>query len=148
MASLATVAELGARLVPAATPTGADATRAQAVLDDVSAVARKLSGDSDRWPSSTPADVKAIVLAAARRLYLNPNGFASEQDGDYSYRIDSDSLAAGGGMFTGAETDLLQSYADTSELWSLKVCGSAEQTRLTGNLLADIQAATFPGGYP
>lgn len=144
MASIGTPVQLGVRLVPPQTLTGDNATRAQAVLDDVSAVARKLSGDRTRWTEdAAPADVLAICLAAARRLYTNPDGFASEQDGDYSYRIDSDSLAAGGGMFTEAEVDLLGSYADTSELWSLKVSGSMEQTRISGNILEDIRTATL-----
>lgn len=141
MASLASVGDLSARL--GKTLTGADATRAQAVLDDVSAMARKLSGDSTRWPSGTPDDVKAVVLAASRRLFINPDGFASEQDGDYSYRIDSDSLPIGGGMFTEAEGDIIASYRDTSELWSLKSTGSMETTRLTGNVLTDVWDASL-----
>lgn len=142
MASIGTPAELGVRL--GRTLTGADETRAQAVLDDVSSVARKLSGDSDRWTTEdAPADVLATVLAAARRLFLNPDGYASEQDGDYSYRIDSDSLPVAGGMFTEAETQLLASYADTSELWSMKVTGSQELYGITANLLDDIRTATF-----
>lgn len=144
MDSLASTGDLGIRL--GKTLTGDDEIRAQAVLDDVSAVARKLSGDRDRWSTEddpTPADVKAVVLAAARRIFTNPDGFASEQDGDYSYRIDSDSLAAGGGTFTQAETDLIQSYADTSELSSIKITGSPECTRSTGNVLEDVWRATF-----
>lgn len=149
MASIGTPTQLGTRMNPPQTLTGTAATRAQAILDDVSAVARRLSGDSARWTeTAAPADVLATVLAASLRIYQNPNGFASEQDGDYSYRIDSDSLPVGGGMFTASELDLLSSYADTSELWSLKITGSEEQTRISGNLLTDTQRATFPLGYP
>lgn len=142
MASIGEPTDLGTRL--GRTLDGDDEERAQAVLDDVSGVARKLSGDSARWTTGeAPADVLATVLAAARRLFMNPDGYASEQDGDYSYRIDSDSLPAGGGMFTEAEAQLLASYADTSELWSLKVTGSQELYGITGNLLDDIRTATF-----
>lgn len=146
---IADATALGVRL--GRTLTGTDLARAEAILGDVSAMARKLSGDSGRWVDTdaepdvadAPDDVIAVVLAAARRLFLNPDGFASEQDGDYSYRIDSDSLPTGGGMFTTAESDVLSSYADTSELWSLKTTGSLDTTKPSGNLLADVWDATF-----
>lgn len=143
MASIATPGELGVRL--GQTLTGTDEDRAQAILDDVSAVARKLSGDSARWTTEdAPDDVKAVVLASAQRIYTNPNGFASEQDGDYSYRIDSDSLPLGGGMFTEAEGDILASYNATSELWSQQITGSGELTRYGDNILENIWNATLP----
>lgn len=124
MDSLADVYDLGVRL--GTELTGADEDRAQAVLDDVSAYARKTAGRT--WDGSegnvAPDDVVAVVLAAARRLYVNPNGFASEQDGDYSYRLPAETAAAG--VFTDAEVELLESYRDTSGLWSLKLTGSPE----------------------
>ena len=148
---IADTTALAARL--GVTLPGADEPRAAAILDDVSAMARKLSGDSARWvdtstdpdTSAAPDDVVAIVLAAARRLYRNPDGFASEQDGDYSYRIDSDSLARGGGMFTAAEIEVLDSYADTGGLWTQSISGVPSTTRDNRGILERIYDATFGG---
>lgn len=100
--------------------------RAEAILDDVSGIARKHAGKT--WVTDgvldddVPADVVAVVLKAARRLFVNPDEFASEQDGDYSYRLPADVISSG--TFTEAEIDLLRSYRGTSGLWSQKICGS------------------------
>lgn len=142
---LASVSDLGARL--GTTLTGDDATRAGAVLDDVSALARKeaattwVQEDGVTLSDSLPSDVAAVVLAAARRLYVNPDGYASEQDGDYSYRLPADSLT--GGVFTPSEVEVLRSYRGTSGLWTLQVDGSDESSRYTAGILERIWDATF-----
>lgn len=142
---LASVSDLGARL--GTTLTGDDATRAGAVLDDVSAIARKeaattwVQDDGVTLSDSLPSDVVAVVLTAARRLYVNPDGYASEQDGDYSYRLPAESL--NGGVFTSAEIEMLRTYRGTSGLWSLQVEGANESSRYTAGILERIWDATL-----
>lgn len=128
--ALADVYALEVRL--GVTFTTAETTRADSILDDVSGVARRVARktwiDDNGTLEDVPADVVAVVLAAARRLYVNPNGFASEQDGDYSYRLPASVLNAG--MFTEAETDTLESYRDTSGLWALQITGGDDLDEL------------------
>lgn len=112
--------------------TAADEDRADAILDDVSALARRTARqtwvDENEALEDVPADVVAVVLSAARRLFVNPNGFASEQDGDYSYRLPSDVIESG--VFTESETDVLESYRDTSGLWALQISGGDDLDEL------------------
>lgn len=112
--------------------TASDTTRAEAILDDVSALARRTARktwlDAEGALADLPEDVHAIVLAAARRLFVNPNGFASEQDGDYSYRLPADSLNSG--VFTESEIDVLESYRPTSGLWALQITGGDDLDEL------------------
>lgn len=123
---LAEVTDLEVRL--GETLTGSDATRAGAVLADVSAHARSESGRAwvadDGATLTVPDDVGAIVLAASRRAYLNPDQYASEQSGDYSYRIPAEII--NGGVFTDAELKQLRRYRNASGLWSLRVSGGDE----------------------
>jgi hypothetical protein len=127
---LATVDELEVRV--GTEFTDADEDRAAAILDDVSGVARRTARttwlDDEDELAAVPADVVAVVLSAARRLFVNPNGFASEQDGDYSYRLPADVVEAG--IFTLAETDVLESYRATSGLWALQISGGDDLDEL------------------
>ena len=86
--SLAAVEDLAARL-----PGGiaaADEDRAQAVLDDVSALVRAEAEtdwvDDQDALDGVPDVVVTVTLAAARRAWLNPDGKVSETIGSYSYR--------------------------------------------------------------
>lgn len=107
--------------------TTTDEVRAEAILDDVSALARRAARQT--WETGEcPDDVFATVLSASRRLFVNPNGFASEQDGDYSYRLPGDIVEAG--VFTEAETDVLESYRPTSGLWALQITGGDDLDEL------------------
>ncbi len=84
-ASLATVAQLAVRVGPIA-----DTARAQAALDDASAIIRSVAGEdwlTDAGVLETVPDVVvSVTLAVARRLYENPSGFTSETIGGYTYR--------------------------------------------------------------
>lgn len=127
---LASVEELEIRV--GTTFSAADEARAVGILDDVSGIARRTARktwlDEDENLEDVPADVVAVVLAAARRLFVNPNGFASEQDGDYSYRLPADVLESG--VFTTSEVDVLESYRDTSGLWALQITGGDDLDEL------------------
>jgi hypothetical protein len=124
---LATMAALQIRL--GADLEGADYVRAEAVLDDISHLARDEAGKT--WFDEeydtlevVPGAVQAVVLAASRREYLNPDRYASEQAGDYSYRLSAES--ASGGVFTDSELKVLHRYRATSGLWTQQITGSEE----------------------
>ena len=87
MLPLATVQQLSARL--GITPTGGDAERALAALEDASALIRSEAAvdwidDSDAL-SDVPSVIEAITLAVAYRAYQNPTGAA--QTSPHSLRV-------------------------------------------------------------
>ena len=86
MLPLATVEQLSARL--GITPTGGDAERALAALEDASALIRSEAAvdwidDSDAL-SDVPSVIEAITLAVAYRAYQNPTGASQTSLGDAS----------------------------------------------------------------
>ena len=87
MLPLATVEQLSARL--GITPTGGDAERALAALEDASALIR--SEAAVDWIdvetnelSGVPSVIEAITLAVAYRAYQNPTGASQTSLGDAS----------------------------------------------------------------
>lgn len=117
--ALADVSALELRLgLEIGTLQGADLARASAALDDASALVRAeasktwLDGDT----VTAPAQVVTIVVKAALREYRNPDGFTSEQLGDYSYRTDQ----TGGVYLTDDERRIVRAAAGASGhgVWS------------------------------
>lgn len=82
---LADVAALEERL--GVSLSGADVTRAAALLSDASALVRSEAGrtwlDADGALEDVPEVIAAVVLAAALRGWHNPAGVQSERVGDY-----------------------------------------------------------------
>lgn len=90
--ALATLEQFAARL-----PGGVsedDETRAQAALEDASALIRSAAGGTT-WTTTNDADevvladnlpdvIVMICIAAARRAYVNPEGIRAESPGGYS----------------------------------------------------------------
>jgi hypothetical protein len=99
--SLAPVSALEVRLgVASGSLLGADRARAQACLDDVSALVREAAGLT--WTDAfgdlveeVPGSVVAVVCQAALRGYRNPDGLASESigSGAYAYSYGSEAQA-------------------------------------------------------
>lgn len=91
MPGLISTADLDARKVDYE-----DSAQAQAAIDDASAVARAcVSPTLDAVTSpSTPPAVVALVVNMVRRVLTNPQGFAQESLGDYSF------ATGGGGVAT------------------------------------------------
>jgi hypothetical protein len=86
---LATIPELEARL--GRVLTGAELERAEALLDDASALVRDVAGKTWIDPDTgllepVPGSIRWVVLRAAERAIRNPQGFSSESAGDYSYQ--------------------------------------------------------------
>ncbi len=106
MASLASVEDLELRLGRSFTPE--EILRAQAILDDVSAHVRDLTGQS--FDDEVPAVVLAVVAQVAGRNFGTPadrSGISQESAGPFSYTVGS---AAASGMFLPAELDVLRRF--------------------------------------
>lgn len=76
----------------------ADQASLEAVLDDVSSLARQAAqGELDASASPLPdalAAVRTVVIQAARRGYVNPRGLSQEQLGDYGYTSGGSAVAS------------------------------------------------------
>lgn len=118
---LATLAAMEVRLgVPVGSLTGADKTRAEAALDDVSALVRDEAGRD--WVNAlnvavAPPGVAVVVLQAAMRCYRNPEGLTGESVGPYSWQGQQ------------GETTL---YLTDSEIRAIHAAVRAEGTGWTG----------------
>ena len=124
--ALVSLEDLVARLVtePAS---GGEEARAQAALDDASTLVRSVAGetwvdDENELVEDVPDPVQTVVLAAAKRAYLNPEGHAQKSNDDVSVTYARD--AASGGVFlTAAERDMvITAVSGTSRpaLWTLR----------------------------
>lgn len=106
---------------------GADLARAQAVLDDTSALIRVVVGDvaagwvTDDDPPALNGDVPDIVvtvcLAVAERAFRNPDGVRSESLGSYAVTYSGSNLA--GVFLTANEKALLRAAGGTSSVTSV-----------------------------
>lgn len=118
MAALATVPELLARMgVSQESLSAEDTVRAEAALADVSSLVREEARQEWATPEVTPEAVRAVVLAAARRVYSNPEGFTSETAGPFTVRRDTV-----GAYLTEQETAIVRRYrpagSQTGGLWT------------------------------
>jgi len=137
-AALAEVTDLEDRLGREIT-TDSERARAEAALDDASALVRE-EGRPD-WTSQTvPQAVVAVVLTAALRVMRNPEGFASEQIGAYSYqRAYGEAL---GVYLSDAEKAIVRRYRNTRSagLWTQPTTRGEEWDET-------LWATTYPTGY-
>jgi hypothetical protein len=142
MADIADLEALQARL--GRTLTGADVARAEAVLSDVSALARGVAGQE--WPDAptgVPADVIAVVLAAARRGVENPEGWISQTMGPLSATRAAAMVT--GEVFTAAELAILRRARPRTGLWTL-VTTRGDRDAETG-FVADSRPGSDPIAY-
>lgn len=141
MPDLADVDALQARL--GRSLSGADLARAEAVISDVSALARAEAEQG--WPdapSGVPADVVAVVLAAARRGFENPEGFISQTMGPLSATRAAVMVAD---VFTAAEMTILHKARPKAGLWTL-VTTRGDRDSETG-FVADSRPGSDPIAY-
>lgn len=129
--SLAPVSALELRLgLETGSLQGTDLARAQAALDDVSALVRAEAGKA--WVNeagdtvTAPAQVATIVVKAALREFKNPDGFTSEQMGDYTYRTDQ----TGGVYLTEDERRIIRQAAGAGAYgaWSVRTPSNYDTT--------------------
>jgi hypothetical protein len=121
--ALADLADLEVRLgLAEGTLADADAARAEAALDDASALAREEARrdflDEDGLPDAPDAVVR-VVLAAALRNYTNPNAEISQTAGPFSRTLKASET---GVYLTEAEYAICRRYREkeTSGLWVLR----------------------------
>jgi hypothetical protein len=122
--ALATVADLEARLgLDPDTLTGADKARAEAALNDASALVRYEARvdwvAEDGLTTTAPDVVVRVVLGAALRDYRNPEGDISQTVGPFSRTIKASEV---GVYLTDAEREIVRRYrpTDTGGLWTLR----------------------------
>jgi hypothetical protein len=120
--ALASLNELEARLgLDSNTLAGADKARAQAALDDASALVRLEAGQS--WVvagalSAVPDVISRVVLGAAMRNWINPDGVVQETAGPFQRRL---AESPNGVYLTAAEVEIVRRFraSGTSDLWTL-----------------------------
>ena len=119
---LATVDAFEARL--GRTLDGADRARAQAALEDASSLARDVASttylDQTAVRTPVPGPIRSVVLAAARRAFDNPNGYASENLGSYSYSRDA-AFSRGGVYLTAEEKRTIRRAANRLGIGTLQI---------------------------
>lgn len=104
-APLADVEQLRVRVGAAQPFDTVKQARATAILADVSAFARSEAGKAWPDPAEVPAEVVAVVLAAAQRVFVNPNMYVVRAAGSFSHRVHDSAFATG--VFTASERAVL-----------------------------------------
>lgn len=125
--AFATVQDLEARLgLDVGTLTGADKGRAQAALDDASALVREearrdwvvTDPDTEDVTITAPASVIRVVLGAALRNYRNPEAEISQTVGPFNRTVKAAETSV---YLTPAELEIIRRYRQTnSTLWALR----------------------------
>lgn len=111
---LATVDQLAARLGVQLVSDTLEYNRAEAALEDVSIRAKGLAGQS--WTSITvPDEVRTVVLAAARRIYVNPDRYLSNMAGSFQATLAQNEFT--GDIFMQGEIAVIRKYQSTPGLW-------------------------------
>lgn len=92
---------------------GEEIERAQAIVDDVSAIA--LGETAADWTiANVPSDVAAVILSAALRVFKNPDRYISQTIGSFSATVHHSEFSSG--LFTKAEKDILERNSRRSGL--------------------------------
>lgn len=126
--SLATLQELEAR-VPGGIPTG-DEARAEAALMDASALIRQvakvdwLDDEGALDAASIPDEVVVICLAAAKRVFVNPDGVT--QQGIDGAVVSYGSTSSIDVYLTKAEKSSIREAVGRSGLWTLGTTRTVE----------------------
>lgn len=129
--AFASVSDLEARLgLDPDTLTGADLGRARAALSDASALVRMearqswvddVTGELD----SPPDAIVRVVLGAAMRTYINPEGLVQETVGPFVKRLNE---ADTGVYLTKAELDIVRRFRPSgTELWTLRTTRDGDE---------------------
>lgn len=137
MASLATLAEFAQR-IPGGVPV-ADEPRAQAALDDASALIRTEANKGWDTPEDPAPEVaKTICIAAAKRAFLNPDLLKSVSLDNYTRVLDSSSPDV---YLTAAERRLIRKVAGGSGVWALATTRSEDNVQDVPSVLPDTTGA-------
>ncbi len=139
--SLATLAEFEARI-----PGGisaADEARAQAALDDASALIRAEAGMT--WADTDPPEIaKMVCIAAARRSFINPDAIRSQNLDGYAMSFASASPDV---YLTAAERSLVRRAVGKSGVWALPTTRLADGEVDGSTLYLDVEPPGEPMPY-
>jgi hypothetical protein len=102
-----------------------DTDRAEAALEDASVAVRARAGitwvDDSGDLIEVPDAIVSVTRQAAKRQYANPGGYASEQIGQYSYRLSAG--GTGGGLeLTPAEEAIVDSVVGRLSVGTVGMC--------------------------
>lgn len=144
--ALATVDQLEVR-----TPGGlTDFARAQAALDDASAMVRSVAGKTWTTDGDLDADIPGIVAVVvctvARRILANPDGVTQEGIDDYTFSVANASPDV---YLTRGERQAIRSAAGRSGVWSMQTTrvGTGDDTQYVDVVGQDEPIPFLPGGY-
>jgi hypothetical protein len=147
LTAVATVQQLGDRL--GRDLEGAEARRAEAVIADVSAVALSITGQAWDSPFQVPGEIVAVVLAAARRVFTNPDGFVSQSVGPFSNTRAAGAVSSD--VFVASELAVLKAFKARKPLWTLSTTrGDADHETgfVTDDRLGSDAIPYIAGGDP
>lgn len=112
---LATVDQLAARLGVQLVSDTLEYNRAEAALEDVSIRARGVAAQSTWTVNTVPDEVRTVVLAAARRIYVNPDRYLSNMAGSFQATMAQNEFT--GDIFMSGEMAVLRKYQSSPGLW-------------------------------
>ena len=114
--NLATVERLAIRLGVTLAEDTLDYARAEEALWTASTRARSITEREWADAALIPDEVVDVVLAAAMRIYRNPDRFLANQSGTFSATLPTSDLAAGD-VFLLAERRALERHRPKQSLW-------------------------------
>lgn len=113
---LATVERLAVRLGVTLAPGTADYARAEDAISSASVRARSVAEQPGWTTDNIPDDALDVVLAAAMRLYRNPDRFIANQAGSFQAILPTSDWL-NGDIFLAADRRILENYRPTGGLW-------------------------------
>ncbi|GAA2068462.1 hypothetical protein [Williamsia deligens] len=123
---LATIDALAARLGRTFDPETPDYVRAESALVDVSARARSVAEQAWTDPTKVPDAVVTVVLAAARRIFTNPDRYLSNMAGTFQATLVNGDF--NGDIFLPGELDELRKHQPAPGIWVLSTHQTSEET--------------------
>lgn len=97
---------------------GAETARAAAILGDVVDLANSEARAAWEGDDAIPKDARVVVLAAARRIFNNPDMYVVRQGGSYTGRIHDSAFETG--TFTKSELAVLHRLRKRSKLYTVE----------------------------
>lgn len=142
MTLLATVDQLAARLGATLTEGTPDYIRATSAIEDVSERAMSIA-EQPTWDADTvPKSAVGVILAAARRVYVNPDRYQYNMAGQFTAQGAADQFI--GGYFMAEELSELKKFIPKPGLWVLSTYRDRDCSRYhVGQFYSDGQ-----GGDP
>lgn len=99
-----------------------DTGLARWAIEMVSAAAVEITRQQWQVSADVPPGVMVVLAMAARRLYVNPDRFTREAEGDYSYAFDATVTKAD--VFTPAEIATLRDHSTAPKVKGLGTIGT------------------------